>query len=86
MNEVFDKPMPTYSAACRAFVEGEPGALWEVGLGVLSRAVFIGVGLYAAGEREQLVKYALAGSLGVELFVVGYVYKESGRLEWKPKL
>jgi hypothetical protein len=86
MADVTHRPMPTYSAACRAFVEGEPGALWEVGLGVLSRAAFIGLGMYAFGERENLVRNAIAGSIGVEVFVIGYVLTETGRIEYKPKL
>jgi hypothetical protein len=36
------------------------------------RAGLIGGGLYAAGQREGLAKSAIAGSLAIELFVLGW--------------
>ena len=72
--------MPTYESACDLY-RGDPDAVNKVGLGILSRSVFIAAGLYLAGMRGagDLAKYSLAGSLGVEAFVLGWVWKESGR-------
>ncbi len=55
---------------------GDPVGAGKVGLGLVSRAAFIGLGLAAAGERDpkQLLRYSLAGSAGVELFVLGWVW------------
>lgn len=68
--------MPSYEAACDLY-RGDEGAIWAVGLGLLSRAIIIGLGLYVAGERENLVRNALAGSIAVELFVLGWVWSTS---------
>ena len=88
MADVTDQPMPTYRAVCDLY-EGKPGALWDVGLGILSRAAFIGAGIYVVGGERDLARVAqlaIAGSLGVEAFVVGYVWIESGELQYEPKL
>lgn len=79
--------LPSYEAACRLY-EGDPDAIWEVGLGVFSRAALIGLGMAAVGERDtsRIIRNALAGSLAVEGFVILWVWRESGKLEWKPKL
>lgn len=68
--------MPSYEAACDLY-RGDPDAIWKVGLSWASRAVIIGVALRLAGEKDlgTLAKYSLAGSLGVEAFVVGWVWK-----------
>jgi hypothetical protein len=67
--------MPSYEAACDLY-RGDPDAIWKVGLSWVGRAAIIGVALRLAGEKDlgTLSKYALAGSLGVEAFVVGWVY------------
>lgn len=67
--------MPSYEAACDLY-RGDPDAIWKVGLSWVGRAAIIGVALRLAGEKDlgTLTKYALAGSLGVEAFVVGWVY------------
>ena len=60
---------------------GDPTAMERVGLGVLTRALFVGAGLALAGMKDpkDLVKYSLAGSLGVEAFVFGWVWANRGR-------
>ena len=73
MNTPAYELMPSYEAACDLY-RGDPDAIWKVGLGTVSRAAVIGVGLYAAGEREKLVLYSLAGSLAVEAFVLAWVW------------
>lgn len=45
---------------------------------LLVRAGIIGVGLYAAGQREQLVRSSLAGATAVELAVVGWTLATCG--------
>jgi hypothetical protein len=57
--------MPSYEAACDLY-RGDPDAL-----------SIIGAALGLAGERDlrTLTKYALAGSLGVEAFVLGWVWR-----------
>lgn len=67
--------MPSYEAACDLY-RGDPEGIWKVGLSWASRAVVIGVALRLAGEKDTktLTKYALAGSLGVEAFVLGWVW------------
>jgi hypothetical protein len=69
--------MPSYEAACDLY-RGDPKAIYKVGLGYLSRAFFIGAGLYVTGVRgEKLIRYALSGSAGVEAFVLWWVWKNS---------
>ena len=68
--------MPSYEAACDAY-RGDPAAVWKVGLGFGSRAAVIGLGLFVAGERRNLVRNALAGSAAVEAFVLGWVWSQS---------
>jgi hypothetical protein len=57
---------------------GDPGAVWKVGLGFVSRAAVIGLGLaMVGGDRKYLVRDALAGSAAVELFVLAWVWRTS---------
>ena len=59
-------------AAALAFWEGEEGALLRVLLTTAERATIVGLGLYLAGERKNLVKYALAGAAAIEVAVLAY--------------
>lgn len=61
--------LPSGTAA-KALVKGEPGALGPVIGYTLLRSVLIGAGLYAAGQRQQLVKSAVSASVAIELFVL----------------
>ena len=72
--------MPSYEAACDLY-RGDPTAINRIGLGILSRAFFIGAGLALAGMKDQkdLLKYSLAGSLGVEAFVFGWIWVNRGK-------
>ena len=63
--------LPSGTAA-KALVRGEPGSLVPVVAYTLLRAGLIGAGLYAAGQREGLTKSAIAGSVAIELFVLGW--------------
>jgi hypothetical protein len=65
------------SDAAADLVDGKPSGLWGVVTTGLGRAALISVGLYLAGEREHVVRNALAGALAIETFVLGYVaYKK----------
>lgn len=55
-----------------AFLRGNPQYFLPILADIALRAGEIGTGMYLAGERERNVKYALAGSIGVELFVLLY--------------
>jgi hypothetical protein len=63
--------LPSATSA-KALVAGQPGALWLVLGHTVLRAGLIGAGLYAAGQRQGVAKSALAGSLAIELFVLGW--------------
>ncbi len=62
--------------AAKAFIRGEPGGLFDVTYWTLWRAGLIGAGLYVAGERQHLVRNALAGALAVELGVILWALRE----------
>lgn len=68
------KSLPSEIAA-RDLISGRPGAAPRVATWTLVRAGLIGTGLYLAGERKNLMKYALAGALSVEVFVLLHVWK-----------
>lgn len=65
--------LPSAGSAA-ALVRGEAEALPLVLLHALVRAALIGVGLAVVGEREHLVRNAIAGSAAIEVFVLGYQY------------
>jgi hypothetical protein len=70
--------LPSYEAACDLY-RGDPTAIQRVGLSWLTRAAMLGAGLRAAGmtKTRDLVRYSLAGSAAIELFVLGWVWKFS---------
>lgn len=70
--------LPSAQSAA-ALVRGEPGSFLRVLGHTAGRAALIGVGLAVVGEREHIVKYAIAGALGIEAFVLGYTYWQEGR-------
>jgi hypothetical protein len=63
--------LPSGSSAL-ALVGGDAGALPKVLLHTGLRAALVGVGLFAAGERAHVVRNAVAGSLAIEAFVLGW--------------
>ena len=64
-------PFPS-AVGARAALDGEPGALADLGGMVAMRAALLAAGMAAAGERQNLGRNALAGSLAVQAFVVSY--------------
>lgn len=64
--------LPSVTAA-EDFLDGKKGGFANVVLSTLLRAGLIGAGLYAAGEREKLVKYSLFGAVTIEAFVLVYI-------------
>lgn len=61
--------LPSGESAAR-LVRGELEALPLAAVHTLGRAALIGAGLAIAGLRVGLVKYALAGALSIEVFVL----------------
>jgi len=61
--------LPSASAAYK-LVRGQAGGVPETILAVISRASIIATGLKLAGERERVLKYALAASTAIEVMVV----------------
>lgn len=71
--------LPSAQSAA-ALVRGEPGSFLRVLGHTGGRALLIGVGLAVVGEREHLLKYSIAGALGIEAFVLAYTYyQQRGR-------
>ncbi len=61
------------AVSARRMLDGEvKGFVGSVGW-TLWRSVLIGAGMYLGGEREGLPAKALAGSVAVEAFVIGWV-------------
>lgn len=56
--------------AAESFLRGEPGGLMAVVSSTAGRAGIIFMGLFLAGERKHTLKYALAGALAIETFVL----------------
>lgn len=65
------KVTPSSRSAARALA-GEPDAVADVLVHLAGRAVLIGVGLALAGERESLVRNAVAASTTIELALLVY--------------
>lgn len=74
--------LPSSDAAAR-FVMGEEGAFGGVVSSTLLRALLIAAGMYVAGIRDEktLVKAALGGAIGIEVFVLFYVWQNAERLK-----
>jgi hypothetical protein len=51
-------------------LDGDLKALPGVAFDVVGRAALIGTGIYVAGERQHVMKYALGGALAIEAFVM----------------
>jgi hypothetical protein len=62
-------------------VGGDIGALPKVLLHTTVRGGLIGLGLYAAGMRgaKNLVKFGLAGAVGIEVFVLLWALYEKDK-------
>lgn len=66
-------------------VAGDVGALPKVVLHTVVRGALVGLGLYAAGMRggKDLVKFGLAGAVGIEVFVLLWALYEKNQKEKK---
>ena len=67
--------LPSETAA-RALIRGEAGGLGAVVYWTLLRAGLIGTGLYVAGERQNLMRNAIAGALAVEVGVLLFAWRD----------
>lgn len=62
------------------FIEDKPGSTLRLTMHFLGRAALLGTGLYVAGARNKdLVKYSLAGSAAIEVFVLMYAGMNRGK-------
>lgn len=50
--------------------DGKPGAWWKAGVDMLGRAGLVSLGLYLAGDRENIVVKSLAVSSVIEASVI----------------
>lgn len=64
-----EKRLPSTSSAT-GFLKGESGALFELTKHLIGRSLIFGIGMYAAGERKNVVKQAVVAGLTVELVVL----------------
>jgi len=67
--------LPSASSALD-LVNGVEGAAPRVVLHMLGRAALIGTGLALAGAGDKTARYALAGSLAIEAFVLAYAWQQ----------
>jgi hypothetical protein len=63
--------LPSAGSAA-SLVRGEAGALPLLLLHMVGRAGIIGTGLWLAGAGQDTIKYAFAGSMAIEAFVLLY--------------
>lgn len=61
------------------FVTGKPGAWMTVLRDMLARSALVGVGMAVAGERDHLLRNALAGGVAIEAFVLAWIYANCPR-------
>ena len=63
------------ASTVREFIRGEAGFMPVLGTTVL-RAMLIGAGMYAVGERKNIVRNAMAGATAIEVFVMLWTLSE----------
>ena len=68
--------LPSSESVAR-LVSGDPLAIPLIARDLVTRAAMIGAGMYIAGQRENLVRNALAGSAAIESFVILWVFAKS---------
>jgi len=61
------------STAALDLLSGKPGGLLGVVGSTLARACLVGVGMWVAGARKDVVRNALAGALSIEVFVLTWI-------------
>ena len=72
--------LPSASSAMQ-LIEGDTAGIAPALLHTVLRAGLIGAGLYTSGIRgKDLVRGSVAGSLAIELFVLGYMWHARGSL------
>ncbi len=73
---ITDTHCPTLPSSESAynFIQGRPGSTIRLVRDLFARAALVGVGMAVAGEREHLFRNAFAGAVGIEVFVLGWVW------------
>jgi hypothetical protein len=61
--------LPSGTSAYR-LMTGDPSGIVGVIGHTLGRSVLVGTGMAIGGEREHLIRNAIAGALGIEAFVL----------------
>lgn len=66
---------PTLPSSETAYMvaKGQPGGWPRLIRDVIVRGALIGGGMYVAGARENVLRYALGGAIAIEVFAVGWV-------------
>ena len=71
-----DAELPSQSSA-NDLINGVDGALPRVVAHTLGRALLIGLPIAIVGAGANTLKFALAGAIGIEFFVLGFLkYKQ----------
>ncbi len=60
------------SDSALALVNGESGALSKVILHTLGRAALISIGVYATGQRKNVIKSSISAACVIEVFAILY--------------
>ncbi len=79
MNECLALPS---SDSALALVDGKEGALGKAILHTVGRTCLISIGMYAAGQRKNVIRSAVGASLAIEVFALIYfssVRKQQGK-------
>tara|TARA_R100000664_G_scaffold33418_1_gene50470 strand:- start:4025 stop:4294 length:270 start_codon:yes stop_codon:yes gene_type:complete len=63
------RPLPS-NVHSQLLIEGKPGGLTGVLSDIVLRSFFIGLGLYTAGTKEEIVKKSLYASTAIEIGVL----------------
>lgn len=64
-----EKKLPS-TASATGFLKGESGALFSLAKHLIGRSAIFGLGMYAAGERKDVVKQAVVAGITIELIVL----------------
>lgn len=65
------RALPSSSSALK-LADGNMNAIPEAALHMVGRALLIGGGLYAVGQRKDLAKLSLGAAVAIEIFAIAY--------------
>ena len=73
-------PAPSKEAAVQ-FLYKTPGSTQTMVRSLLKRSVLIGLGIYAFGNTQDIVRNSVGGSIVIELYLLWYYGKQIKALE-----